>query len=67
MFFQEIETERLLLKNISFDDRDFMLKEFSDDAVNRYLFDVEPLSNLEEADELINFYLQPEPRAQHVG
>lgn len=65
MFFQEIETERLLLKNISFDDRDFMLKEFSDDAVNRYLFDVEPLSNLEEADELINFYLQPEPRAQH--
>lgn len=65
MFFQEIETERLVLKNISFDDREFMLKEFSDDAVNRYLFDIEPLSTLEGADEIINFYLQPEPRTQH--
>jgi ribosomal-protein-alanine N-acetyltransferase len=29
------------------------------------LFDAEPLNNLDEADELIYFYLQPEPRMQH--
>lgn len=65
MFFEDIETERLLLKNISFDDRVFILKQFSDEVVNRYLFDVEPISKLEEADEIIDSYLQPEPRAQH--
>lgn len=65
MFFHDIETERLLLKNISSDDREFMLKQFSDSAVNRYLFDIEPLNNLEAVDKIIHFYLQPEPRAQH--
>lgn len=43
----------------------FILQQFSDEVVNRYLFDAEPISNLEEADEIIDFYLQPEPRAQH--
>lgn len=65
MLFHEIETKRLRLKNISFEDREFMLKQFSDDSVNKYLFDAELLNNLEEADELIDFYLQPEPRRQH--
>ncbi len=65
MFFHEIETERLLLKNISYEDREFILKEFSDDSINKYLFDVEPLNSLEEADEIIGFYLEPEPRRQH--
>lgn len=65
MFFHEIETDRLLLKNISYDDREFILKQFSDDDVNRYLFDAEPLTSLEEADELIDFYVEPEPRGQH--
>lgn len=65
MFFYEIETERLRLKNISFEDREFILNEFSNDSINRFLFDAEPLNNLEEADEIISFYLQPEPRMQH--
>ena len=65
MIFHEIETDRLLLKNISYEDRSFILKHFSNDYVNRYLFDAEPLKTLEEADEIIDFYLQPEPRMQH--
>ena len=65
MLFHEIETERLLLKNISYKDRAFILNQFSNDSINRYLFDAEPLSSIEEADELIYFYLQPEPRIQH--
>lgn len=65
MFFHEIETERLLLKNISYEDRNFILDHFSNDTVNRYLFDAEPISSLDEADEIIDFYIQPEPRIQH--
>lgn len=65
MFFNDIETERLILKNISMEDREFIFSQFSDNEVNRYLFDAEPLTNLEEADEIIRFYTQKEPRAQH--
>lgn len=65
MLFKELETDRLLLKNIAREDRDFIFCQFSDDVVNRYLFDAEPLTDLQGADEIITFYLQPEPRGQH--
>ena len=65
MLFKELETDRLLLKNISFDDREFIFSQFSDDVVNMYLFDAEPLVDIQEADDIIEFYLQPEPRLQH--
>ena len=65
MLFKSIETERLSLKNISAEDREFIFGQFSDDIVNRYLFDAEPLDNIEGADEIIDFYTQPEPRLQH--
>lgn len=65
MFFKEFETDRLILKNISKDDRAFILRQFSNDRMNEFLFDAEPLKSLEEADEIIDFYLQPEPREQH--
>ena len=65
MFFNNIETERLILKNIGIDDRNFIFSQFSDDVVNRYLFDAEPVTNMQGADEIIGFYVQPEPRLQH--
>lgn len=65
MLFSDIETERLLLKNIAIDDRDFIFSQFSDDVVNKYLFDAEPLTDIHGADEIINFYMGPEPRLQH--
>lgn len=65
MFFKELETQRLLLKNISEDDRDFIFKQFSNGVVNRYLFDEEPLCDLSGADEIIRFYTRPEPRSRH--
>lgn len=63
--FKELETKRLILKNIGFDDADFMYKEFSTDEVNTYLYDAEPISSPDEAKEWINFYTQEEPRDQH--
>lgn len=64
MFSESMETEALILKWISPDDRGFIFRQFSDDAVNRYLFDAEPMQEIREADELIDFYTAPQPRRQ---
>lgn len=63
--FKNLETDRLLLRNIETEDRDFIFHQFSNDIVNRYLFDAEPLTKPEQADEIIDFYIHPEPRLQH--
>ncbi|QNO15381.1 GNAT family N-acetyltransferase [Alkalicella caledoniensis] len=63
--FYNIETDRLLLKNIDNGDREFIFSQFSDDDINKHLFDAEPLKDLSGADEIIDFYLKTEPRLQH--
>ena len=63
--FTNIETDRLLLRNIDHTDRDFILEEFQNDFINRYLYDAEPMTDISQADELIDFYTMPEPRKQH--
>jgi ribosomal-protein-alanine N-acetyltransferase len=65
MLFKELETDRLILKNISEEDNKFILSQFSDDDVNKYLYDAKPMIDISEANELIEFYMQPEPRGQH--
>ena len=65
MFFRELETDRLYLRNISADDRDFIFRQFTNTTVNRYLFDAEPLVDMDGANEIIEFYTRPEPRLQH--
>lgn len=64
MSFHDLETERLYLRTISPEDRHFILQQFSNDEVNQYLFDAEPLDGLDGADEIIGFYNEPEPRCQ---
>ena len=65
MFFKELETDRLFLKNISSGDRNFIFTVFSNDDVNKCLYDAESLAYISGADTIINFYLEPEPRNQH--
>jgi ribosomal-protein-alanine N-acetyltransferase len=65
MLFKNIETDRLVLKNIAIDDRNFIFSQFSDDVVHRYLFDREPLTDMQGADEILELYIQPEPRSKH--
>ncbi|HKM35152.1 MAG TPA: GNAT family N-acetyltransferase [Lachnospiraceae bacterium] len=65
LFFHDLESERLLLKNISYEDRDFIFKQFSDADVTKYLLDEEPCTTMQEADDIIDCYLIPEPRLQH--
>ncbi len=63
--FTNIETDRLLLRCIDHSDREFILEEFQNDFVNRYLFDAEPMTGISQADELIDFYTMAEPRRQN--
>lgn len=60
-----LETENLILRPISMSDTDFILKQFSDPEVCRYLVDEEPFTSVEEARRLIEFYTLPEPRRQY--
>ncbi|WP_346935616.1 hypothetical protein [Clostridium sp.] len=57
MLFNELETERLFHKNINIDDKDFIFSQFSDDVVNKYLFDAEPVTDMQGANEIITFYI----------
>lgn len=61
----DLETDRLLLKCVGYDDVDFMYKQFTTEEVNRYLFDAEPFKTTEEVKELIELYMEAEPRNQH--
>ena len=65
MFFKELETDRLYLKNLTWDDTAFIFAQFSNDQVNRYLFDAEPLTDLQGAEEIIQMFVEPEPRPHH--
>jgi ribosomal-protein-alanine N-acetyltransferase len=62
--FIDLETERLFLKCIGYDDTEFFYKQFTTDEVNQYLFDIEPFDSMEEAQKWIGFYLESEPRNQ---
>jgi len=65
VFFKELETDGLFLRNISSEDREFIFAVFTNDKVNQYLFDTEPFTDIQGADEIIDFYLQAEPREWH--
>jgi ribosomal-protein-alanine N-acetyltransferase len=55
-----IETNRLILKGISVEDRDFIFSQFSDDVVTKYLYDEEPLTSILGAEEIIDSYVKSE-------
>ncbi|NTW43345.1 MAG: GNAT family N-acetyltransferase [Anaerolineaceae bacterium] len=63
--FTNLETNRLVLKRIDHSDRDFIFEEFQSDFINRYLYDEEPMTDISQADELIDFYTMDEPRKQN--
>jgi len=57
--FPPLETERLVLRQLTLEDADFVFQHFSDPAVNQYLMDEPPVKEIEQAQEIINFYLEP--------
>jgi len=63
--FVDIETKRLALKCIDQSDRDFIFEEYQNDFITKYQYDEEPMTNIKEADDLIEFYNMKEPRNQN--
>jgi [ribosomal protein S5]-alanine N-acetyltransferase len=60
IFFPTLETDRLFLRLLTLEDTDFIYRQFSDPKVNEYLMDEPPVANIEEAQGIINFFLEPE-------
>ncbi|MDA3847795.1 MAG: GNAT family N-acetyltransferase [Vallitaleaceae bacterium] len=64
MVYTTLETERLILRPISEEDDIFILNHFSDQQVTRYLYDYEPVKNMDEANEILAFYIDEDPYIQ---
>lgn len=60
--FQELETERLLLRELSFEDAPFIFKLFSNEKVCKYLYDEEIYTRIEEAKDFIEWNSKPETK-----
>ena len=59
-YFPALETERLVLRQLTLDDTDFVFRHFSDTIVNQYLMDEPPVIEFSQAQEIVRFYLEPE-------
>ena len=57
--FPTLETERLVLRPITSEDTDFIFQHLSDTAVNQFLMDEPPVTEHTQAQEIIEFYLEP--------
>jgi len=57
--FPQMETERLLLQPMAAGHLDFVFQHFSDPEINRYILDDEPVQTMEQAQEIIDFYVPP--------
>ncbi|MFA5309447.1 MAG: GNAT family protein [Dehalococcoidales bacterium] len=59
--FKDLETGRLLLRNLAQDDAAFFYREFSDPAVSEYLFDADPPESVNEVLKWIAWYNDNNP------
>jgi ribosomal-protein-alanine N-acetyltransferase len=55
--FPSLTTARLTLHPLRHEDLDFLYRHFSNPEVNRYLYDEPPVTSLEQAQEIIDFYI----------
>ena len=58
-YFPDLETDRLILRSITPDDIEFVFQHFSNTEVNRFILDDEPVQTMEQAQEIIDFYVPP--------
>lgn len=60
--FPDLETDRLILRQLTLADTDFVFHQFSDPQVCQYLMDEPPVATMEEAQGIINFFMNPEEK-----
>jgi len=57
--FPNITTNRLELRQLDSNDLGFIFRHFSDPEVNRFILDDEPVQTIDQAQEIIDFYVPP--------
>lgn len=58
--YPRLETARLVLRALRMEDADFILKEWGDPVITRYMRDEEPLKTREQAEEMLAPLQDPE-------
>ena len=61
--FPDLETERLILRRMEQADIDFVFRHFSNPKIAQYLMDEPPVTELAQAQEIIQFYLESTGKA----
>jgi len=64
-YFPDLQTERLYLRQLTMEDTDFIFHHFSDPQVTQYLMDEPPVATIEEAQGIIDFFLDPESKTHN--
>jgi ribosomal-protein-alanine N-acetyltransferase len=60
VFFPDLSSDRLLLRQVRESDAAFLFDHLSDSRVCRYLYDEEPFTTIDEAESLIQLFIDPE-------
>jgi ribosomal-protein-alanine N-acetyltransferase len=65
MDFPDLTTDRLLLRDVRESDADFLFTHLSDGDVCRCLYDAEPHTTIDEAERLIQLFVDPEGKTRN--
>ncbi len=63
--FPTLQTERLILRQLTMDDLEFAFRHFSDPRVTQYLMDEPPVADHDQARAIIEFYQEPEGKSHN--
>ncbi|GGE60186.1 GNAT family N-acetyltransferase [Priestia taiwanensis] len=63
--FPELNTERLLLRELTMEDAPFIFKLFSNEKMCEYLYDEEVYTNIEDATDFIEWNANPEIKGRN--
>lgn len=65
ILFPALETDRLILRQLTLEDTPFVFQHFSDPLVTQYLMDEPPLTDEDQAKDIIHFYAEPEGKTHN--
>ena len=64
-YFPTLQTDRLILRQLTMEDVDFVFQHFHDPQVAQYLMDEPPVADHAQAQAIIDFYLEPEGKTHN--
>lgn len=65
IYFPALQTDRLVLRQLTTEDIDFVFEHFRDPRVTQYLMDEPPLADYVQAQAIIDFYTEPEGKTHN--